>query len=86
MFWKFPEQKTEELTTVNDRRHSEMTENGNVIINLALALSVRDLYEKCKVYTIEKGVTEENIPSLSWFRFQFWPENSYMATTINYTG
>ena len=86
MFWKFTEQKIEELTAVNDRRHSETTENGNVVVNLALALSVRDLYEKCKVYAIEKGVTEENIPSLSWFRFQFWPKSSYMATAMNYTG
>ena len=85
MFWKFTEQKIEELTAVNGRRHSETTENGNVV-NLALALSVRDLYEKCKVYAIEKGVTEENIPSLSWFRFQFWPKSSYMATAMNYTG
>ena len=61
MFWKFTEQKIEELTAVNDRRHSETTENGNVIVNLTLALSLRDLYEKCKVYAIEKEITEENI-------------------------
>ena len=48
MFWKFTEQKIEELTAVNDRCHSETSENGNVI-NLALALCVRDLYKKCKV-------------------------------------
>ena len=53
---------------------------------MALALSVRDLYEKCKVYAIEKGVSEENIPSLSWFRFQFWPKSSYMAAAMNCTG
>ena len=64
MFWKFTQQKIEELTAVNGRRHSETTENGNVV-NLALALSVRDLHEKCKVYAIGKGVTEKNIPSLS---------------------
>ena len=80
MFWKFTKQKIEKLTAVNDPCHSETTENGNVVVNLALALSVRDLYEKCKVYTIEKGVTEKNIPSLNWFRFQFglkvhvWPQ------------
>ena len=85
MFWKFTEQKIEKLTAVNDRCHSETTENGNVVVNLALALSVRDLYEKCKVYTIEKGVTEKNIPSLNWFRFQFWPKSSCMATAMNYT-
>ena len=86
MFQKFTEQKIEELTAANDHRPSETTENGNAVVNLALALSVRDLYEKSKVYEIEKGVTEENIPSLSWFRFQFWPKSSYMATTMNYTG
>ena len=57
MFWKFTEQKIEELTAVIDCCHSETTENGNVVINLAVALSVTDLY----VYAIEKGVTEENI-------------------------
>ena len=76
----------EELTVVNDCRHSETTENWNVVVNLALALSVRDLHEKCKVYAIQKGVTEENILSLSWFKFQFWPKSSYMATAMNYTG
>ena len=86
MFWKFTKQKIEELTAVNDRRHIETTENGNVVVNLALALTVRVLYEKCKVYAIQKGVTEENIASLSWFRFQFWPKSSYMATAMNYTG
>ena len=86
MFWKFTEQKIEELTAVNNRCHSETTENGNIVINLALALSVRDLYEKCKVYVIEKGVTQENITSLSWFKFHFWPKSSYMATAMNYTG
>ena len=83
---KLTEEKIEEMTAVNDRRHSETTQSGDVIVNLALACSVRDLYQQCKANAIEKGVTEENIPSLSWFRFQFWPRSSYLATALNYTG
>ena len=63
IFWKLTEEKIEEMTAVNDRCHSETTQSGDVIVNLALACSVRDLYQQCKANAIEKGVTEENIPS-----------------------
>ena len=32
------------------------------------------------------GLTDEDIPSKSWFRFQFWPKNPYTHTALNYTG
>ena len=44
-----------------------------------------DLYEKCKEEAL-KSLSEENIPSLSWFRFQFWPKNFRTNAALNYTG
>ena len=79
--------KTEELQafTVNDPSHAE-AENGEVINNVALAISVRVLYEQCVEAAKASHILDENIPSRSWFRFQFWPKNPYTHAALNYTG
>ena len=74
------------MTAVNNRCHSETTRNGNAVANLALNVSVRDFYEKFKTYAMKNRVTEENIPSFSWLRFQFWLKSTCMDAAMNYTG
>ena len=71
---------------MNDRRHSEHSADGDVIGNMALAISSRDLYNQSKEEAIKSGLKNENIPSHSWFRFQFWPKNPYTHHALNYTG
>ena len=86
-FWDVTSKKIEELQAlaVNDRRHAETTD-GEVVSNMALAISARDLYEQCVKAANERDINEEDIPSLSWFRFQFWPKNPYTHAALNYTG
>ena len=69
---------------VNDPHHAEK-ENGEVISKMLLAISVRDLYEQCAEAAKASHISDENIPSRSWFRFQFWPKNPYPHAALNYT-
>ena len=80
-------EKIEELRAlaVTDCCHVE-TENGEVISKMALVTSVRDLYEQCVEAAKASHISDENIPSHSWFKFQFWPKNPYTHTALNYTG
>ena len=42
-----------------------------VIVNMAIAISTRDLYDKCKDAYLKKQLPENEILSFSWFEFQF---------------
>ena len=53
---------------------------------MATALSALDLYRQCNASAKSKGLSEEEIPSFSWFKFQFWPKDMYAQTAFNYTG
>ena len=86
-FWEVTENKLEELqaAAVDDRHHATETDR-EVVLNMALALSARDLYQQCVDQAKKENLLDEQIPSLSWFRFQFWPKNIYTHTAVNYTG
>ena len=88
VFWDITERKIEELqpAAVDHRRHAQVTKDGDVVSNLALAISVRDLYEECCKTGRDKGLSDNQLTSLSWFRFQFWPKNPFTHSTPNYTG
>ena len=75
-FWDIAKQQLDELTAVNDRRHSEgFINTGEVVVNMAIAISARDLYEKIKAEGIKQGLTEEEFPSFSWFKFYlYWQQ------------
>ena len=80
--------KEEELQTaaVDDRWHAQVKSEGHVVSNFALAISAHNLYKQCSESVKEKGLTDDSIPSLSWFQFQFWPKNCYTHAALNYTG
>ena len=83
-FWSDTESKlTLQAAAMNDRRHSEHSANGDTIVNMAIAISSRDLYDQCKEEAIQSGLKNENIPSHFWFRFQFWPKNPYTHDALN---
>ena len=58
-----------QATAINDCRHDETTPEREVIVNMSLAVSARHLYEICIKEAKNNSIMEENIPSLSWFRF-----------------
>ena len=76
VFWGICSKVLEELTAVNDCRHRPgFKETGEGIVNMAVAISAPSLYQKWKTEAL-KSLSEEEIPSLSWFKFQFWPKDS----------
>ena len=84
-FWDICQKVISDLTAVDDRRHGPASENGDVVVNMAVAISAPQLYDKCKIEAL-KTLQEEDIPSLSWFKFQFWPKNTRENAAMNYTG
>ena len=71
--WDICSKVLEEFTAVNNRRHCPGSEEtGEVVGNMAVAISAPSLYQKCKTEAL-KSLREEEIPSLSWFKFQFCP-------------
>ena len=87
-FWDITSKKTEELQlafAIYDCHHAE-TENGEVIGNMALTISVRDLHKQCVEAAKVSHILDENIPSRSWLRFQFFSKNPYTHAALNNTG
>ena len=75
------------MTAVNDRCHAHGSLlSGEVVVNMTVAISARDLYEKCKISYLSKELPESEIPSFSWFKFQFWPKDLTTHSALNYTG
>ena len=85
-FWDIAKVVIEELAVINDRRHVHCsTSSGENVVNMVVAISARDLYQKCKIY-LSKELPESEIPSFSWFKFQFWPKDLTTHSALNYTG
>ena len=80
--------KIEELqaAAIDDCQHTQVKKDGDAVSNLALAISARHLYKQCCKTGREKRLSDNQLPSLSWFRFQFWPKNPYTYSALNYTG
>ncbi|CAB4039823.1 Hypothetical predicted protein, partial [Paramuricea clavata] len=63
-------------TAVDDRRHDNVTENGESVVHLAMAMNARDLHEQVK----EQCPEGTPIPSIQWLRLQFWPSKACAAS------
>ena len=75
-------------TAVDDRRHNNVDEEGNLVVNMAMALSYRDLYRTCVTKAKNAGDADSPIPipTYTWFLLQFWPCTKTMSNMIRYTG
>ena len=73
------------MTAVDDQRHRTVSvETGDVVVNMALAMSAPDLHKKCCQEAEKTGLTAEETPSLSWFKLQFWPKDATTHSVLNY--
>ena len=71
--WDICSKVLDEFTAVNNRRHCPGSEETSEVVgNMAVVISAPSLYQKCKTEAL-KSLSEEEIPSLSWFKFQFCP-------------
>ena len=72
------------MTAVDDLRHATASaKTGEVVVNMALAITASDLYKKCYQEAEKAGLTAEEMLSLSWFKLQFFPTTTHSA--LNYT-
>ena len=83
-FWEIAAAKIEEMTTVDDRRHATASmKTRDVVVNMTLAISAPDLHKKCCQEAEKAGLTAEEMPSLSWFKLQFWPKDATTHSALN---
>ena len=72
--------------TADERRHDNVTNdadgNTSTVSHLAMAISAPDIHRQISA-TLPEVVP---IPSVQWFRLQFWPRNTSHATSKYYTG
>ena len=47
---------------------------------------LQQFLHKFKEKALDSGLTEDEIPSFSWFKFQFWPNDTTTHEALNYTG
>ena len=75
-------------TAVDDRRHNNVDEERNLVVNMAMALSYRDLYRTCVTKAKNAGDADSPIPipTYTWFLLQFRPCPKTMSNMIRYTG
>ena len=86
-FWDIAKNILDEITTVDTWRCCEGSQNsGEVVVNMSIAISARDLYEKITKEALKQNLTESEIPSLSWFKFHLWPKDFTTHSALNYTG
>lgn len=66
-----------------DRLQRQVTEEGEVIVNMANASSYAQLYRDCVKIAEERNV---DVPSYKWFMLQFWPCSNSISNVLHYTG
>ena len=69
-------------TAVDERRHGDVDEGGDVLTHLAAALSVRDLYDQVSA----RCPPGTPIPSVQWLQYQFWLQKPMARTAGLYKG
>ena len=67
---------------VDDRRHDKITNDNDVVTHLAMAMNTSHLYDQvCS--TVPPDCP---IPSIQWFRLQFWPRKCSTFASKRYKG
>ena len=60
-FWDIVEKTIVDKTAVDDWRHAEASSEGDVVVNMSLAISVRDLHDQCKEEAKLNGLLDEDM-------------------------
>ena len=75
------------MTAVDEWRHATASmEAGGVVVNMAFAISAPDLHKKYCQEAEKGGLTAKEMPSLSWFKLQFWPKGATTNSALNHMG
>ena len=84
-FWGVVAEYIDDKTAVDDRRHSPSSGDGDIVVNMALALSYADLYRTCVDIASSKD-SNIQVPTYQWFLLQFWPTFKSQSRILQYTG
>ena len=69
---------------MDDRRHSSVNDNWDVVVNMGFAVSYAGIYKQC--VELAKFQDISAIQSKQWFLMQFWPCTKTASTIMQYTG
>ena len=69
-FWGVVAEYTDDRIAVDGRRHSSSSEEGDIVVNMAKALSYVDLYRTCVDIASSKD-SDIQIPTYQWNLLQF---------------
>ena len=83
-FWDIVEKYIDDKTAVDDRRHCSSS-GDDIVVNMALATSLADLFWQCQQIAINSD-PPISVPSYSWFLHQFWPTTKTLNNMTHYTG
>ena len=85
-FWLCVQEVLDAMNTAaEERRH------GGVVAYLSEVVSSPELFDRCKALfdsKVEAGTfnSEAKVPSIAWFKYQFWPSNEHVRSALLHTG
>ena len=83
-FWDIVDHVIKTKIGIDDRRHSAVSEDGEVVVNIAMATSLAHIYRECEHLAKEKEPAV-SVPTYSWFLHQFWPTTRSKAKMTQYS-
>ena len=83
-FWDIVKEFIENKTAVDDRRWGQEAE-GEIVVTMAVATSLSDIYRQCTEIA-ESKTSPVEVPSKQWFTLQFWPSSKSLSALTHYTG
>ena len=83
-FWDIVQKYIDDKTPVDDRRHCSSS-GDDVVVNMALATSLADIFRQCQQIATSSQPPVD-VPSYCWFLHQFWPTTKTLNNMTHYTG
>lgn len=84
-FWEIVDNYLKDKTGAEDRRHAGASNEGEVVVNIAMAASLAHIHRECEELAKQKEPAVE-VPSYTWFLHQFWPTTRSKSNIAQYTG
>ena len=86
-FWQCVQEELDSMNTAADERR-----HGGVVAWLSEVVSHEELFERCLArFEAKKGPPPSidlnaKVPSISWFKYQFWPSNEHVRSAFRHIG
>ena len=84
-FWDNVSTFIDDKTAVDNRRHCNSTGDSDVVVSMAMATSLAEIYRQCVKIANDKD-PPPNVLTYSWFLHRFWPTTKTLTNLTHYTG